>query len=57
MNCKKESSRTCCKGKRLFAITSFVLTGLLVLDIICQGVVFKRLPKSWQHTLLEWTDR
>lgn len=46
-----------CNGKKILWITSVILTGLLVLDIIYQGQVYKRLPTSWQDKLSEYIGR
>lgn len=47
----------CCNRKNLILISSLVVTVLLVLDVICQGEVYKRLPTSWQNKLSECIGR
>lgn len=47
----------CCNGKKMLLITSVILTALLVLDIVFQGQVYKRLPTSWQKKLSEFVGR
>lgn len=47
----------CCNRNKKLLITSVILTTLLVLDIVCQGQVYKRLPISWQNKLSELIGR
>lgn len=54
MTCKnsKYSSK-----KNIVVVTTIVLAGLFVLDVIYQGEVYKRLPTVWQNKLSEWIGR
>lgn len=41
--------------KNIIAVTTVLLAVLLILDIIYQGEVYKRLPIKWQNKLSEWS--
>ncbi len=47
----------CSKKSNIIAVTSVVFAGLLLLDVIYQGQVYKRLPVAWQNKLSEWIGR
>lgn len=46
-----------CKKSNLVAVTSVILAGLFILDVMYQGQVYKRLPTAWQNKLSEWIGR
>lgn len=54
MRCK---NNCCSKKSNVIAVTSVILTGLFMLDVIYQGQVYKRLPTAWQNKLSDWIGR
>jgi len=56
----KIKERICCRctEKRNIAyVSTIVLMGLFMLDVIFKGQIYQRLPVSWQNKLSEWIGR
>lgn len=54
MSCKNGK---CSSKKNILTVTTVILAGLFILDVMYQGEVYKRLPIAWQNKLSEWIGR